>query len=157
MNILKYLLQKSLNHNYIYNALPLDCNGNVNLHIGRDLPYIYHVRDHISGSQSQTFPQRLPLGWVVIGEVCIVKVRPPKEVNVNKTNRLNDRRCDLFQVSHNIINVKKNNGDIFLRTSFDNKIRPSVTDHHKFVNQMDAEFHKDTDGYWSAPIAFRKS
>lgn len=41
-------------------------------------------------------------------------------------------------------------------TSFDNKIRPSVTD-RKFVNLMDAEFHKDTDGYRSAPIAFKKS
>lgn len=47
-------------------------------------------------------------------------------------------------------------GYIFLRTSFDKKITPSVTD-RKFVNQMDEEFHKDTDGYWSPQIAFQKS
>lgn len=57
---------------------------------------------------------------------------------------------------HNNINVKDNDGAIFLRTSFDNKIRPSVED-RKFVNLMYAEFHNDTDGYWSAPIAFKES
>lgn len=70
------------------------------------------MRDRISGSQSQTFAEHLPLGWVVIGEVCIVKVHPPKEVNVNKTNMLNDGRCDIFPVRHNNINVKDNNFDI---------------------------------------------
>lgn len=156
VNILKYLHQESLNHNRIYNILSLDCNGNVKLLIGHDMPYVHHVCNQISCSQSQTFSQRSPLGWAVIGEVCIVKFHPPKKVNKNKTNMLNDGRRDIFPVGHNNINVKDNNGYIFLRTSFDKKITPSVTD-RKFVNQMDEEFHKDTDGYWSAPIAFKKS
>lgn len=59
-------------------------------------------------------------------------------------------------VCHNNINVKDNDDDIFIRTPFDNKIGPSVED-RKFVALMDAEFHKDTDGFWSAPLPFKES
>ncbi|XP_052704714.1 uncharacterized protein LOC128180620 [Crassostrea angulata] len=116
---------------------------------------VHHVRDQITGSQGQPFAQRLPLGWVVIGEICIGKVHPPKDVNVNKAHILNDGRCTTFPVCHNNINVKDND-DIFIRTPFDNKIGPSVED-RKFVALMDAEFHKDTDGFWSAPLPFKES
>ncbi|XP_052688921.1 uncharacterized protein LOC128167316 [Crassostrea angulata] len=135
---------------------PLDRNVNVELLIGRDLTDVHHVREQITGSQGQPFAQRLPLGWVVIGEICIDKVHPPKEVNVNKTHSLNDGRCTTFPVCHNNINVKDNDDDIFIRTPFDNKIGPSVED-RKFVALMDAEFHKDTDGFWSAPLPFKES
>lgn len=41
------------------------------------------------------------------------------------------------------------NDVIFLRTPVDNKIGP-------FVTFMDAEFHKYTDGYWSASLLFKE-
>lgn len=47
---------------------------------------------------------------------------------------------------HNNINLKDNGDNIFLRTSFDNKIGPFDED-RKFVTLMDTEFNKDTDGY----------
>lgn len=47
---------------------------------------------------------------------------------------------------HNNINLKDNDDNMFLRTSFDNKIGPSDED-RKFVALMDTEFNKDTDGY----------
>ena len=41
--------------------------------------------DQIIGNRGEPFAQGLHVGWVVIGKVCIGKVHPPKEVNVNKT------------------------------------------------------------------------
>lgn len=85
---------------------PQDRNVNVELLIGRDLPDVHHVRDQITGSQGQPFAQRLPLGWIVIGEICIGKVHPPKEVNINKTHILNDGRYTTFHVCHNNSNCQ---------------------------------------------------
>lgn len=45
---------------------------------------------------------------------------------------------------------------IFLPNPFDNNIGPSVED-RKLVTLIDAEFHKDTDGYWSTPLPFKES
>jgi hypothetical protein len=42
--------------------------------IGRDIPEIHHVHEQILGDKGKPFAQKLPLGWVIIGEVCLGKV-----------------------------------------------------------------------------------
>jgi hypothetical protein len=41
----------------------------VELLIGRDIPEIHHVHEQILGDKGKPFAQKLPLGWVIIGEV----------------------------------------------------------------------------------------
>jgi hypothetical protein len=41
----------------------------VELLIGRDIPEIHHVHAHILRDKGKHFTQKLPLGWVIIGEV----------------------------------------------------------------------------------------
>jgi hypothetical protein len=43
----------------------------VGILIGRDLPEAHHVLDQIIGPPMTPFAQRLPLGWVIIGDVCL--------------------------------------------------------------------------------------
>lgn len=113
------------------------------------------MHDQITDNKGQPFVQRLRLGKVVIGEICIGKVHHQKDVNVNKMHILNDRLCTTFPICHNNFNIKDNDHVIFLRTPIDKKIGPSVEDRN-FVMFMDAEFHKYTDGYCSVSLLFKK-
>lgn len=89
----------------------LDRSVDFELLIWRDLPDVHHVCNQITGSERQSFAQRLSLGLVVIDLVCICKVYLSKEVNVNKKQILNDRRCTTFPVYINNINVKDDDGE----------------------------------------------
>ena len=62
----------------------LDLNINIELLIGRDLTEAHHVIDQVTGSRGLPFAQKLSLGWVIIGEVCLGRMHRPDMVNVNK-------------------------------------------------------------------------
>jgi hypothetical protein len=134
----------------------LDPNVKFGMLIGRDLPNIHHVKDQIIGSKGQPFAQLLPLGWVVIGEVCIGRTHPPKDVNVRKTHILYDGRHTTFPLCPYNINIKEIDNDVFFRTPDDNNVGTSVED-RKFPALMDTKFCKDETGHWSAPIPFKDS
>jgi hypothetical protein len=52
----------------------------------------------ILGDKGKPFAQELPLGWVIIGEVCLGKVHAPTEISVRKTHVLNNGRSTTFLV-----------------------------------------------------------
>jgi hypothetical protein len=54
--------------------LPIDLNTNIEILIGRDVISAHHVLDQRLGGDSVPYAQKLPLGWVVIGESCLGKV-----------------------------------------------------------------------------------
>jgi hypothetical protein len=57
--------------------------------IGRDLIDAHHVENQITGPQGAPFAQKLSLGWVIVGEVCIGKCyKADTNVNSLKTNGL---------------------------------------------------------------------
>jgi hypothetical protein len=61
--------------------------------IGRDLIDAHHVENQITGPQGAPFAQKLSLGWVIVGEVCIDKFhKADTNVNSLKTNLLVDGR-----------------------------------------------------------------
>ncbi|CAG2195834.1 unnamed protein product [Mytilus edulis] len=125
---------------------PLDPSIKVELLIGRDIPEIHHVQEQITGDKGEPFAQRLALGWVVIGEVCLGKVHAPNKISVRKTHVLNDGRCTTFPLCENNIEISDLKDDIFIRTTNDNKVGLSVED-RQFLSLMDTDFRKDDTGH----------
>ena len=83
--------------------------------IGRDIPEIHHVHAHILRDKGKHFTQKLPLGWVIIGEVCLGKVHAPTEISVRKTHVLNDGRSTTFPLCEYNIKISDLKDDIFVR------------------------------------------
>jgi hypothetical protein len=95
----------------------------VELLIGRDIPEIHHVHEQILGDKGKPFAQKLPLGWVIIGEVCLGKVHAPTEISVRKTHVLNNGRSTTFPLCEYNIKISELKDDIFVRTSnFERKV-----------------------------------
>ena len=59
--------------------------------LGRDLIRVHKVRQQINGPHDAPFAQRLDLGWVIVGEVCINSAHKPT-VSIFKTNVLQNGR-----------------------------------------------------------------
>jgi hypothetical protein len=123
----------------------------VELLIGRGIPEIHHVHEQILGDKGKLFAQKLPLGWVIIGEVCLGKVHAPTEISVCKTHVLDDGRSTTFPLCEHNIEISDLKDDIFVRTSNDSKVAPSVED-KQFLSLMKSDFQLDDTGYWSAPL-----
>ncbi|XP_060083210.1 uncharacterized protein LOC132562482 [Ylistrum balloti] len=119
--------------------------------IGRDLIEAHHVLDHRIGTNGLPYAQHLPLGWVIIGEVCLGKVHRAEVVNVNKTNVLDSGRPTLFELCDSDINVKCDS--VFKKTSGDEKPGLSIED-QVFLDIMDVGFAKTDTGQWTAPLPF---
>ncbi|XP_025762392.1 uncharacterized protein LOC109201783 [Oreochromis niloticus] len=64
---------------------PLDPNANILLLLGRDMLRVHKVREQINGPDDAPFAQRLDMGWVVVGDVCLDGVHRPPHVNSYKT------------------------------------------------------------------------
>ncbi|CAC5406109.1 unnamed protein product [Mytilus coruscus] len=93
---------------------------------------------------------------------------PPK--HDQSTNVMNNGRGTIFEPCINTLYVKENtelahirdnvhsqrynNDPLFIKTQDDDKIGTSVED-RLFLNLMDSEFKKDSNGHWTAPLPFR--
>ncbi|XP_062610035.1 uncharacterized protein LOC134271839 [Saccostrea cucullata] len=134
-------------------------NVKIELLIGRDVPEVHHVLDQITGPRGAPFAQKLGLGWVIIGDVCLGKVHEPDHVNVMKTSVLSDGRVTQFEPCENHFHVKEFHTSetcdyLFHRSRDDDKLGLSVED-RKFLSIMDQEFQRDQNGKWIAPLPFR--
>ena len=139
----------------------LDEEADVLLLIGRDLIDAHHVLEQKTGSPGSPFAQRLGLGWVIIGEVCLGKVHQPDSVSVNITHLVSKHRASICQPCPNSIQVKevpfsKSHDDLFTRTSHDDTLGPSVED-REFLRLMESEFCRHSSGHWIAPLPFKHS
>jgi len=142
----------------------LDEDAEILLLIGRDMTEAHHVLEQRLGPPNTPFAQRLSLGWVVVGEVCLGKTHQPNQVNVNKLYLLNNGRPSYFEPCPSEFLVKEKNvaqsetpttDQLFERTKDDERPAMSVED-KEFVHIMNKEFRKDTDGKWVAPLPFRQ-
>lgn len=85
------------------NLAPQHEDANILLLIGRDLPEVHRILDQRTGPRATPFAQRLRLGWVVIGNVCLGKTRPPSILaNVNKTVLENGRPTIFNSCDHRL-------------------------------------------------------
>ena len=129
-----------------------DENADILLLIGRDMTEVHHVIDQVTGPPGAPFAQRLGLGWMVIGEMCMGQVHTDDVVNVHKTHVLNDGRTTLFEPCSKVSFSVQD--PVFVKTPDDEKVSLSVED-REFLRTMDSQFHKDSDGKWVAPLPFK--
>lgn len=138
--------------------------------LSRDLIRVHKVRKQINGPHDSPYAQRLDLGWVIVGSVCLGKVHKPDIVNTFYTNTLENGRASLLKPCPNRCFVKethdstgslicKNSKDhigctVFQRSKDDDKMAPSFED-VAFLNIMEPGFYKDKDNSWTAPLPFK--
>ncbi|KAJ8364812.1 hypothetical protein SKAU_G00136430 [Synaphobranchus kaupii] len=147
----------------------LDSEAEILILLGRDVLRVHKVRQQVNGPHNSPFAQRLDLGWVVIGEVCLDSVHKPT-VNSYKTNVLDSGRPSIFKPCPSFMHIKEtpqcfNRPDktpermlgqtVFNRTEHDNKPAPSVED-TIFLEIMDRHVFKDDGNSWVAPLPFRE-
>ncbi|XP_059840948.1 uncharacterized protein LOC132402218 [Hypanus sabinus] len=85
----------------------LDPKAEILLLLGRDVFRVHKVRQQVNGPHDAPFAQRLDLGWVVIGEVCLGNVHKPT-VSTLKTNVLESGRHLIFQPRTSFMCIKEN-------------------------------------------------
>ncbi|CAN8005872.1 unnamed protein product [Ixodes pacificus] len=149
---------------------PLDAEAQILLLLGRDILRVHKVRQQCNGPPDEPFAQRLDLGWVIIGDVCLGRTRKPDCVTNFKTNVLENGRPSLFEPCRNHFLVKEKftgpvnptqhvpptqsvpikdysveetTDTLFQTTKDDDQPAPSVED-RKFLNIMDNEVFKDS-------------
>nr|XP_034315803.1 uncharacterized protein LOC117685501 [Crassostrea gigas] len=130
----------------------LDDGAEIELLIGRDLVTAHHVLGQRVGEEGLPYGQKLPLGWVIIGDVCLGKVHQPDVISVNKTSILMNGRSTHLQPCESEFIVEEE--PIFQRIPGDEKPGLSIED-RKFLHIMDAGFQRTSDGKWQAPLPFR--
>lgn len=64
--------------------MPLDLEINILLLIGRDLGDAHHITEQRIGPPYAPYAQKLKLGWVIVGEVCLGRTHRPDVVVANK-------------------------------------------------------------------------
>lgn len=145
---------------------PLDPSMEILLLIGRDLPEAHHVIDQRLGPSRFPFAQQSPLGWTIIGDICLAGKHIPS-LQVNRTYVDRSGRPTMLEPCTQMLNIKNTvitsnktvieKTDVFTKTSDDNKVGLSIED-HTFLNIMDNKFHLDpTEGKWTAPLPFRQN
>lgn len=75
---------------------PLDCNAEILLLLGRDILRVHKVRSQINGPHDAPYAQRLDLGWVIVGDVCLGSTHKPPQVTTLKTHILTNGRPTYF-------------------------------------------------------------
>ena len=147
----------------------LDPEAEILLLLGRDVLRAHKVRQQINGPHDAPFAQRLDLGWVVIGEVCLGNVHKPT-VNSYKTHVLDSGRHSIFQPCTSFMHVKETppsfnrpgksperllGRTVFSQNEHDNKPAPSIED-ILFLKIMDTSVYRDDANNWVAPLPFKE-
>ena len=162
---------------------PPDPSAQILLLLGRDVLSVHKVREQHNGPNNTPYAQRLDLGWVIVGEICLDGAHQPTDVNVYKTNILPNGRASYFTPCPKGIHVKEKAtsqslqylpdvlrysgpskgssadtsciGDsVFLRTADDEKTALSIED-KLFLDLMKKEVCLAEDNHWVAPLPFR--
>ncbi|KAM4012184.1 uncharacterized protein ACNLHF_005218 isoform 1-T2 [Anomaloglossus baeobatrachus] len=147
---------------------PLDNNAEILLLLGRDNLRVHKVRQQCNGPDYAPYAQRLDLGWVVIGNVCVDR----SEIDSFKTYVHGDGRTTCLKPCPHHYEVKEKSPDtiqlpdiasslhidnfgrsVFLTTKDDDKVALSVED-REFIGIMDCEFSKDKTNHWVSPLPF---
>ncbi|XP_032416936.1 uncharacterized protein LOC116718815 [Xiphophorus hellerii] len=157
----------------------LDPDASISLLIGRDVVQAHKVIDQRNGPLNAPFAQRLALGWVIVGDVCLGGAHKPDYANVFKTNFLDNGRPSHFLPCMNAIQVAEGfdfpvpqkvsfctstktkwsdvtdiGEAIFQQTSSDEK--PGFSQEERaFLQIMNKAVFQDSSNSWVAPLPFR--
>lgn len=93
----------------IANELPaLDDNADILLLLGRDILQVHKVREQFNGPYDAPYAQKLDLGWVIVGDVCLGGAHKKKEVSTLKTCILENGRPSHLTPCESLVRVKEN-------------------------------------------------
>lgn len=154
----------------------VDPNASILLLLGRDLIQVHKVRNQCNGPHNAPFAQRLDLGWVIIGDVCLGRAHKTTGISTFRTSVLVSGRhsilspytsslvvkekieppCSFPSVSafSSINDVDSLSGNVFQRTQHDDKLAMSIED-ELFLDLMNREVYMDEANCWVAPLPFR--
>lgn len=157
----------------------IDPQAQIMLLLGRDILRVHKVRKQVNGSHNLPYAQKLDLGWVIVGNVCLGRVHKPPTVSAFYTNTTERGRPTLFDPCPNVFRVKESYSDtqatnhlqphfveipncdvdslghnIFKQAKDDNNIAPSIQD-ISFMEIMKDGLTKDANNSWVAPLPFK--
>ncbi|XP_034385776.1 uncharacterized protein LOC117729138 isoform X1 [Cyclopterus lumpus] len=158
----------------------IDPQAPIMLLLGRDIIRVHKVRKQVNGPHNLPYAQKLDLGWIIVGNVCLGRVHKPSTVNAFYTNTTERGRPTLFDPCPNMFRVKEKYSDtqatnhlqthpeeisncdvdslghnIFKQTKDDNNMAPSIQD-ISFMKIMKG-LTKDANNSWVAPLPFKCS
>ena len=160
----------------------LDAEVEILLLVGRDAPPLHKIHESRNGPRNAPWAQRLDLGWVVIGNVCLDGAHKPTEVSSYRTQVLDNGRPSFLLPCSNRLYIKhglhadsttyletsKRKGtffkgsfedglgaNVFACTKGDNRPGTSVED-RKFIHIMNSSLTKNESGSWAAPLPVRE-
>ena len=156
---------------------PLDSEANILLLLGRDVLRVHKVREQINGPHDAPFAQRLDLGWVIVGDVCLGGAHRRSQVNTFKTSILENGRPTYLVPCTSKVQVKENfnclplstnlttrhsltdageslGQAVFHQSASDHQLAPSMED-LSFLQLMEDECYQDSSNSWVAPLPFR--
>ncbi|XP_072554180.1 uncharacterized protein [Paramormyrops kingsleyae] len=147
--------------------------------LGRDVVRVHKVHKQISGPHDEPFAQKLDLGWVIVGNVCLGGVHKTIMVNAFHTNVTERGRPTLFKPCPNLFNIKEKpfgiqipyantpqSSDrnscvadhlgccVFEQTKNDYHVSLSIED-NAFMKIMKEGMKKDVNNRWTAPLPFK--
>lgn len=172
----------ALSHAHLRSVAPnipeLDREAQILILLGRDIIQVHKVRQQINGPHNAPFAQRLDLGWVIVGEVCIDRAHKPT-IAAYKTNVLQNGRPSFLTPCQKLIHVKdmanyggekkydlanhssvslcaedKLGQNVFMKTEHDNEPALSFED-ETFLKIMHTGFKRNEQNNWIAPLPFR--
>ena len=76
----------------------LDPKAEIFILLGRDIVRVHKVRQHVSGPHNSPFAQKMDLGWVLVGDVCLGNTHKPA-VGTVKTNVLENGRPSILNLA----------------------------------------------------------
>lgn len=85
----------------------LDPEAQILVLLGHDILQVHKVREHRNGHSSAPYAQRLDLGWVVVGDVCLGSAHKPVAVTSFRTNVLENGCPSLLTPCPNHFQVKE--------------------------------------------------
>ncbi|XP_042281759.1 uncharacterized protein LOC121906755 [Thunnus maccoyii] len=154
----------------------IDPTAEILLLLGRDVIRVHKVREQVNGPHNAPFAQRLDLGWVLVGEVCLGSAHR-QTVNTFKTTVLENGRPSLLQPCTSFLHIKEKidhgtaasdgksevskpaeevlGQTVFNHTERDNKLASSIED-DIFLKLMGKEVYRDESNSWVAPLPFRQ-
>lgn len=156
---------------------PLDGNAEILLLLGRDILRVHKMRSQINGPHDAPYAQKLDLGWMIVGDVCLGSTHRPAQITTLKTHILTNGRPTHFPPCESHFTVKADNSlsvscatkvkssntqneimgnNVFCQTQHDNKLAPSMED-LIFLKIMESECFQDETQSWVAPLPFRQS
>lgn len=83
---------------------PLDPSAEILLLLGRDIIRAHKVRSQVNGPHDTPYAQCLDLGWVIIGDVCLIGAHKPT-VNSFKTSIFENGRPSFLIPCENRIHL----------------------------------------------------